>query len=348
MKRIIALLLVVLSVFSVSPTVALAAGSDNDTGYGEVSLGELQEMFVAHLDNVGLSLEPGTMAYYEYIVEQLLDHTDDNLRSNENYDLLHAYMVEYKVTYEDYLLCQSLLADECVADMVVEDITRSNDCVRTQDNTGKVEFLISDSFLDKTINDIIEENTNRYDVAKSNARSAKLSGYSASDAAEYAVKWGEDRNGIYPNYNLSGGDCTNFVSQCIYAGGLDMSGSSATVGIVESTSNWYCIYIKSTLGIRKYEVTTSWMRVSDFNTYLSSLVSKSTKTTLSSLISSCSAGDVVQLADKTTGTPYHSIIINAKDSTTAYFCGHSSDRSDENVKTYLDDSTDKFILFDLT
>lgn len=348
MKRIIALLLLVLSVFSVAPMVAMAAESGNDIEYGEVSLGEIQEMFVAHLDDVELSLEPGTMAYYEYIVEQLLDHTDEVLRSNENYDLLHAYMVEYKVTYEDYLLCQSLLADEYIADTVIADITRSNHCVRTQDNADTVEFSISDSFLNKTINDIIEENTNRYNVAQSNTRTAKVSGYSASDAAAYAVKWGEDRNGIYPNYNLSGGDCTNFVSQCIYAGGFDMNGSSASVGTVESTSKWYCIYIKSTLGIRQYAVTTSWIRVSDFNAYLSSLVTKSTKTTLSSLISSCSAGDVVQLADKTTGTPYHSIIINAKDSSTAYFCGHSSNRSNEDVKDYLDDSSDKFILFDLT
>ena len=343
MKKIIALLLVVLSVFSVTPVTVLASGSNNDAEYGEVSLGEIQEMFVAHLDNAGLSLEPGTMAYYEYIVEQLFERTDDILRSNENYDLLHAYMVEYKVTYEDYLLCQSLLADEYIADIV-----RTNDCVKTQDNAGKVEFSISDSFLRKTLNAIIEENANRYNVAQSNMRSAKVSGYSASDAAAYAVKWGEDRNGIYPNYNLSGGDCTNFVSQCIYAGGIDMNGSSASVGTVETTSQWYCIYIKSTLGVRRYAVTTSWIRVSDFNTYLTSLATKSTKTSLSSLINSCSARDVVQLADKTTGTPYHSIIINAKDSATAYFCGHSSNRSNEDVNDFLDESSDKFILFDLT
>ena len=145
MKKIIALLLVVLSVFSVTPVTVLASGSNNDAEYGEVSLGEIQEMFVAHLDNAGLSLEPGTMAYYEYIVEQLFERTDDILRSNENYDLLHAYM-----------------------------------------------------------------------------------------------------------------------------------------------------------------------------------------------------------ADKTTGTPYHSIIINAKDSATAYFCGHSSNRSNEDVNDFLDESSDKFILFDLT
>ena len=172
--------------------------------------------------------------------------------------------------------------------------------------------------------------------------------YNREAAVSYARRWALGRNPAYMDYELWGGDCTNFVSQCIYAGGLAMNGSSASVGTVDSTSKWYCIYIKSTLGVRKYAITTSWIRVSDFNTYLGSLVSKSTKTTLSSLISSCSAGDVVQLADKTTGTPYHSIIINAKGSSTAYFCGHTKNRSNADVKDYLDDSSDKFILFDLT
>lgn len=347
MKRALCVLLSVVMLLSMSMT-AFAAERNNTSAYSEISLGEIQEMLVSYLDDAGLPFEPGTTDYYEYIVEQLLDHTDTNLRGNENYDLIHAYMAEYKVNYEDYLLCQALLTDEYEADLVIDDITRSNDCISADGDTGMVQFSVTESFLSKTIADIIEENTNRYNAVPNNTRSSKLSGYSASDAANYAVKWGEDHNSVYPNYSLSGGDCTNFVSQCIYAGGLAMNGSSASVGTVDSTSKWYCIYIKSTLGVRKYAITTSWIRVSDFNTYLGSLVSKSTKTTLSTLISSCSAGDVVQLADKTTGTPYHSIIINAKGSATAYFCGHTSNRSNADVKDYLDDSSDKFILFDLT
>lgn len=348
MKKVIALMLSVVLMLSVASLPVFAAEGGKEHISENTSLGEIQEMFVTHLHNQGISLEPGSVDYYEYIVEQLLDHTDQNLRNNENYDLIHAYMAEYKVNYEDYLLCQELLNDVCNAEQTIYNIVESSDCLSIIDGDNAVEFSISDSFLGKTIADIIKENSERYDANHQSTRTTKLSGYSASDAAEYAVKWGEDKNSVYPNYGLSGGDCTNFVSQCIYAGGLSMKGSSASAGTVESTSDWYCIYIKSTLGIRKYAVTTSWIRVSDFNTFLSSLVSKSTETTLSSLISACSAGDVVQLADKTTGTPYHSIIINAKDTSTAYFCGHTSNRSNANVKEYLDDSADNFILFDFT
>lgn len=37
-------------------------------------------------------------------------------------------------------------------------------------------------------------------------------------AKEYAKKWAYGRNPKYYNFDSLGGDCTNFVSQCIYAG----------------------------------------------------------------------------------------------------------------------------------
>jgi hypothetical protein len=42
------------------------------------------------------------------------------------------------------------------------------------------------------------------------------SGYNYAAMANYAVKWANDFNGAYPRWN---NDCTNFVSQCMLAGG---------------------------------------------------------------------------------------------------------------------------------
>lgn len=42
--------------------------------------------------------------------------------------------------------------------------------------------------------------------------------YNRQKAIEYAKKWAYKRNPAYYNYDPIGGDCTNFVSQCIYAG----------------------------------------------------------------------------------------------------------------------------------
>ena len=42
--------------------------------------------------------------------------------------------------------------------------------------------------------------------------------YNRADAIEYAKKWAYKRNPLYYNFDNVGGDCTSFVSQCLYAG----------------------------------------------------------------------------------------------------------------------------------
>lgn len=42
--------------------------------------------------------------------------------------------------------------------------------------------------------------------------------YDREAAVEYARKWAFSRNPAYYNFNRLGGDCTNFASQCLFAG----------------------------------------------------------------------------------------------------------------------------------
>lgn len=42
--------------------------------------------------------------------------------------------------------------------------------------------------------------------------------YNRDSALQYAHKWAYARNPIYYDFEDLGGDCTNFVSQCLYAG----------------------------------------------------------------------------------------------------------------------------------
>ena len=44
------------------------------------------------------------------------------------------------------------------------------------------------------------------------------SGYDRVRAVSYALKWALSRNPRYYDFENIGGDCTNFVSQCLYAG----------------------------------------------------------------------------------------------------------------------------------
>lgn len=339
-KAISALLVFVMVMLSLLPAWAFA--EEGSTGY-DVTLGEIQQELIDYASITGTKIEPGTDSYYNYIVSQLLDYSDQKLREHPHYDLIHAYMAEYKVAYEDYLFCREV--DDDYRDDIVGIITRSNDCVRVDVVNNEVAFELSTSFLSKTIADIIRENQEKEALNKADREQVKVSGYSGSQAASYAKQYADSYNSAYPHYSA---DCANFVSQCVYWGGLGMNGSSVNVGIHDSTTNWYCIYIDTILWVRRYAVTTSWIRVSDFNTYFGNVGTKSTKTTISALVSACAVGDPVQLADKTTGTAYHTIIISEKDSSTAYFCGHTNSRNNVNVYDYLDQTQDKFILFDIT
>lgn len=47
--------------------------------------------------------------------------------------------------------------------------------------------------------------------------------YQRSRAVAYAAKWALARNPQYFNFDGIGGDCTNFVSQCLHAGGAFMN-----------------------------------------------------------------------------------------------------------------------------
>ncbi len=50
-------------------------------------------------------------------------------------------------------------------------------------------------------------------------------------AVAYAHRWAYGRNPAYYNYDAIGGDCTNFASQCLYAGAGVMNGTP--------TFGWY-------------------------------------------------------------------------------------------------------------
>ena len=55
------------------------------------------------------------------------------------------------------------------------------------------------------------------------AEKVEAAGYNAAAAVAYAYKWGgSKRNPAYKDYSSSGGDCANFVSQCLRAGGINV------------------------------------------------------------------------------------------------------------------------------
>ncbi len=61
--------------------------------------------------------------------------------------------------------------------------------------------------------------------------------YNRLNAVNYAKKWAFGRNPEYYNFDYLGGDCTNFVSQCLYAGSGVMN--------YTPTFGWYYISLSN-------------------------------------------------------------------------------------------------------
>ena len=55
--------------------------------------------------------------------------------------------------------------------------------------------------------------------------------YSPSKAVSYAKQWAYGRNPNYYDYDPLGGDCANFVSQCLIYGGFSTSGCTGNYGV---------------------------------------------------------------------------------------------------------------------
>ena len=74
----------------------------------------------------------------------------------------------------------------------------------------------------------------------------RMSGYDRISAVSYARRWALHRNPEYADFTLLGGDCTNFVSQCLFAGSGRMNMTKDTGWYFRSMANrapaWSGVY----------------------------------------------------------------------------------------------------------
>ncbi len=144
--------------------------------------------------------------------------------------------------------------------------------------------------------------------------------YDREAAISYAAKWAFQRNPKYYDFHGIGGDCTNFVSQCIYAGAKVMN--------FTPTFGWY--YISPD------DRTPSWTGVSylyQFLTTNDSVGPYATEVEAKDI----QIGDVIQLGDENDRF-YHTLIVVATRRTpsprTIYIATHSDDAYMRRLSTY--------------
>lgn len=150
--------------------------------------------------------------------------------------------------------------------------------------------------------------------------------YNRNAAVTYAKKWALRRNPAYYNFENIGGDCTNFASQCIYAGAKVMNFTAVT--------GWY--YRTSS------DRAASWTGVEYLYKFL---VNNKSVGPFGHIVSrnEVEPGDIVQLGE-IGGNFYHSPVITATNPT-ILVAAHTFDALDRPLDTYIFD-TARFIHID--
>jgi hypothetical protein len=149
-------------------------------------------------------------------------------------------------------------------------------------------------------------------VALSAATSAAAVAYDGAAAATYADTYWQSYNPAWPSFAKKGGDCTNFVSQALYAGGITMRLSPPYVG----DAAWYLLQSKG----RRWSNSLSWINVQSHQLFLGSLgatqvASYSGVAPGAVVPSNAAQGDVVIYDWNNDGVYDHESIVVASDAT---------------------------------
>lgn len=136
-------------------------------------------------------------------------------------------------------------------------------------------------------------------------------------ASNYAQKWALSRNPNFFAFDVIGGDCTNFISQCLFAG--------------ESVMNfdeYYGWYYKS-----QHDRAPSWTSVYYLQQFLLSNNQKG-PFAIEQPISELLVGDLIQLKQTQTNGFNHTLIISKIIDGKIYVCAHNNDSLNVPLSSY--------------
>lgn len=151
------------------------------------------------------------------------------------------------------------------------------------------------------------------------------SSYLAHYAVEYASDYYRNYNPNYPDWGGYGGDCANFVSQCLHAGGKRMRGTPGSSSSAQDFRNWFSVGSTTNTS----NVSSTWRGADAFRHYWQSNSTSYKKFNSFSLsaVDYGRVGDTVTLLNSN-GRGYHTLIIIGFSSSDLIMAQHSSSRYD--------------------
>jgi len=140
--------------------------------------------------------------------------------------------------------------------------------------------------------------------------------YDRAQAVAYAQKWAFSRNPAFYDFSNLGGDCTSFISQCVYAGSCEMN--------YTPTFGWYFI--------TPSDRSPSWSGVPYFYQFMT------TNQEIGPFAEDAAPeaielGDVIQLGDGT-GRFYHSLLVTGFSRDSFLVAAHTNDAFNRPLSSY--------------
>lgn len=146
----------------------------------------------------------------------------------------------------------------------------------------------------------------------------RISFYDRAAAVTYARKWALGRNPAYYDFDPIGGDCTNFVSQCLFAG----------AGVMNYTPVFGWFYLSL------HHRAPAWTGVEFLRNFLTGNEAAGPFASETS-VEKLEKGDVIQLGSET-GIFYHSLLVT-ETQPAILVCAHTFDALDKPLDAYYYD-----------
>lgn len=263
----------------------------------DMTLGEIENVLMTYLKERGLNYSLHSKELSDYLYDQLTSSSDQELTKLDEYDNILAYAAEY-------IYLETLPAEDGGASTIEE----SSDMT-----LADVKEIVDEENLEASQKVSEQENS----VPRISPRGV----WSNNHVSNYARTFGTRPNPAYNNYDGRGGDCTNFASQALRAGGAK-DGVTGYPGYIDWSSK------RTSQGLKD---SAAWINADAFRQYWQ-VKGRSVRrySNRNDVNKNAQLGDILNYANKKTGRSWHNAVVTDKLNGNIYISQHSTNRTNWN------------------